>query len=45
LNTEIYKALSDESRLRILKIILKKELCVCEMETILNLSQQMYQDI
>lgn len=36
----ILKALSDESRLRILKLLLgRKELCVCEIEAALNLSQ------
>jgi ArsR family transcriptional regulator, arsenate/arsenite/antimonite-responsive transcriptional repressor len=37
--TSIFKALSDETRLRILKLLLKKELCVCEIEAALNLSQ------
>jgi ArsR family transcriptional regulator len=36
----IIKALSDETRLRILKLLLgRKELCVCELESALNLSQ------
>ena len=39
MDIEIYKALSDESRLRILNILFRKELCVCEIESILNLSQ------
>lgn len=38
-NTEIYRALSDENRLRIINVLMKKELCVCEIETILNISQ------
>jgi ArsR family transcriptional regulator len=37
--TSIFKALSDETRLRILKLLLKKELCVCELEAALNLPQ------
>lgn len=39
MNTEIYKALSDESRLRLLNLLFKRELCVCELENILNMSQ------
>lgn len=36
----IIKALSDETRLRILKLLLgKKELCVCELETALDIPQ------
>ena len=37
--TSIFKALSDETRLRIMKLLLKKELCVCEIEAALNLPQ------
>jgi len=37
--TEIYKALSDESRLRILNLLLLRELCVCEIEAVLSMSQ------
>ena len=37
--TSIFKALSDQTRLRILKLLLKKELCVCEIEAALDLSQ------
>lgn len=37
--TSIFKALSDETRLRIMKLLLKKELCVCELEAALNLHQ------
>src|SRR3990170_5932426 len=33
------KALSDETRLRILKILLRKECCVCEVMQALNISQ------
>lgn len=36
---EMFKALGDETRLRILKLLLKKELCVCELEAALNLPQ------
>ena len=37
--TDIFKALSEESRLRILALLFQDELCVCEIEAILNLSQ------
>lgn len=37
--TEILKALSDETRLRILNIIKEGELCVCDIENILKLNQ------
>jgi len=33
------KALSDETRLRILKILLERECCVCEVMQALNISQ------
>ncbi len=36
--TEIYKALSDPNRLRILKMLQKKSLCVCEITEILQLA-------
>lgn len=36
---ERFKALSDETRLRILSLIVKKEMCVCEIETALGLTQ------
>ncbi|MFA9423867.1 MAG: ArsR/SmtB family transcription factor [Sedimentibacter sp.] len=36
---EILKALADETRLRILSQILKGEMCVCEIEGCLELSQ------
>lgn len=36
---EIFKALSDESRLRILSLLLQGELCVCEIEASLALTQ------
>jgi ArsR family transcriptional regulator len=34
-----FKALSDETRLRILNIIVQKECCVCEVMQALNISQ------
>ena len=36
---EIFKALADETRLRILSQILKSEMCVCEIESCLELTQ------
>jgi len=36
---KIFKALSDETRLRIYLLLLQGELCVCELETILNMEQ------
>ncbi len=36
---EILKALADETRLRILSQIIKSEMCVCEMEACLGLTQ------
>ncbi|HKL10573.1 MAG TPA: metalloregulator ArsR/SmtB family transcription factor [Clostridia bacterium] len=36
---EIMKALADENRLRILNLLNRNLLCVCELETILNLNQ------
>lgn len=35
----ILKALSDEYRLRIVKILERKDLCVCELQELLGLSQ------
>lgn len=35
---DIFKALSDKSRLRILKMLQKKSLCVCEITEILQLA-------
>jgi ArsR family transcriptional regulator len=35
---EIFKALSDKSRLRILKMLQRKSLCVCEITEILQLA-------
>ncbi|NCA91724.1 ArsR family transcriptional regulator [bacterium] len=37
--TDIFKALSDETRLRILSLILNGEMCVCEIEDCLGLTQ------
>lgn len=37
-NTKIFKALSDMNRLRILKMLQRKHLCVCEMTAVLNLA-------
>jgi len=34
-----YKALSDETRLRILMVLLKRELCVCQLQGILEETQ------
>ncbi len=36
---KIFKALSDETRLRIYLLLLKSELCVCELVNILNMEQ------
>ena len=38
---DLLKALSDETRLRIYSLLAKAELCVCEIEDILNLSQSL----
>jgi ArsR family transcriptional regulator len=35
---KIAKALSDETRIRMLKLLLQKDICVCEMEGIFPLS-------
>ncbi len=37
--TELFKLLSDESRLRILMLVDRKELCVCQIMGVLGLSQ------
>ena len=37
-NTKIFKALSDNSRLRILKMLQSKSLCVCEVQDVLGLA-------
>lgn len=36
---EILKALSDETRIRILNLLKYGELCVCEIESLLNITQ------
>lgn len=35
----IFKALSDETRLRVIKLLQERELCVCELMQVLNMSQ------
>ncbi len=37
--SEFYKALSDPTRVRILKMLNMRRMCVCELTAILNLSQ------
>jgi ArsR family transcriptional regulator, arsenate/arsenite/antimonite-responsive transcriptional repressor len=37
--TKLFKALSDETRLRMLNILVQKECCVCEVMQLLNISQ------
>lgn len=36
---KIFKALSDESRLRVLNLLYERECCVCEVEQVLEVSQ------
>jgi ArsR family transcriptional regulator, arsenate/arsenite/antimonite-responsive transcriptional repressor len=36
---QVFRALSDETRLRIIKLLLIRELCVCEIEQALDISQ------
>ena len=36
---KVFKALSDETRLRILNVIVQRECCVCEVMQALNISQ------
>ncbi|GAG94807.1 unnamed protein product, partial [marine sediment metagenome] len=36
---KMFKALSDETRLRIYLLLLQGELCVCELVNILNMEQ------
>lgn len=36
---DVLKALADENRLRIIQLILQAELCVCEIETLLDMTQ------
>ena len=37
--TDIFKALSEETRLRMLSLLIENELCVCEIEDCLKLTQ------
>ena len=37
--SELFKLLSDETRIRILKLLTQKSLCVCEMVEILDIHQ------
>ena len=37
--TKLFKALSDETRLRILSLVWQGEMCVCEIEACLGLTQ------
>ncbi len=37
--TQLFKALSEEARLRILSLLFQSELCVCEIEFILDFTQ------
>ena len=36
---EIFKALGDENRIRIFNLLIRGELCVCEIETVLDITQ------
>ena len=36
---EIFKSLSDDNRLRMINLLLQAELCVCEIEVLLDLTQ------
>lgn len=36
---DIFKALAEENRLRILSLLIEDDLCVCEIESVLNMSQ------
>jgi ArsR family transcriptional regulator len=37
--TELFKALSDETRLKLVVLLFKRELCVCQIEAALGISQ------
>lgn len=37
--TTLFGALADETRLRIINLLLERELCVCELVEVLNMSQ------
>ena len=36
---KVFKALSDETRIRLLKLLQRRELCVCELMQALNMTQ------
>lgn len=36
---EVYKAFADKNRVRILKMLLKRPLCVCELADVIGISQ------
>jgi len=36
---KVYKALADESRLRVLNLLMERECCVCEVMQVLEISQ------
>ena len=36
---KVFKALSDETRIRLLKLVQQRELCVCELMQALNMTQ------
>lgn len=37
--TKIFKALGDENRIRILNLLIRQKLCVCEIEMVLDITQ------
>lgn len=37
--SKLLKVLGDENRLRLLHLVLQRELCVCDLETVLEMSQ------
>lgn len=39
MDTRIFKALAEENRLRIVWLLMDRELCVCEIEAILDMTQ------
>lgn len=38
-STKIFRALSDETRLRVLRLLEERELCVCELMQVLDMTQ------
>jgi ArsR family transcriptional regulator len=36
---KVFKALSDETRIRLLKLLFEREVCVCELMQALNMTQ------